>query len=107
MMPTRSSRISAERFADYARAAAEYVVPRVRGPHFFTPINEITFFGFMGGEWGWAAPFRNTKEDRHALRLSLCTADIAAVKAIREVDPEARMVHIDPLILVVPPRGPT
>ena len=31
------------------------------GPHFFTPINEITFFGFMGGEWGWAAPFRNTR----------------------------------------------
>ena len=50
-----------ERFAAYARAAAEYVVPRVAGPHFFTPINEITFFGFMGGEWGWAAPFRNTK----------------------------------------------
>jgi hypothetical protein len=27
------------------------------------------------------------------------------VKAIREIDPEARMVHIDPLILVVPPRN--
>ena len=59
---------------------------------------------FMGGEWGWAAPFRNTDEERHELRLALCAADIAAVKAIREVDPEARMVHIDPLILVVPPR---
>ena len=94
----------AERFAAYARAAAEYVVPRVRGPHFFTPINEITFYGFMGGEWGWAAPFRATKPDRHALRLALCAADIAAVRAIREVDPEARMVHIDPLILVVAPR---
>ena len=33
----------AERFARYARAAAEHVVPRSRGPHFFTPINEITF----------------------------------------------------------------
>src|SRR5688572_8126139 len=31
-------------FAEYCRAAAEYVVPRVRGPHFFTPINEITFW---------------------------------------------------------------
>jgi beta-glucosidase/6-phospho-beta-glucosidase/beta-galactosidase len=93
----------AERFANYARAAAEYVVARVRGPHFFTPINEITFFGFMGGEWGWAAPFRNTKEERFALRRALCAADIAAVKAIREVDSEARMVHIDPLVLVVAP----
>ncbi len=93
----------AERFAAYARAAAEYVVPRVRGPRFFTPINEITFFGYMGGEWGWAAPFRATREDRFALRLALCAADIAAVGAIRGVDPEARIVHIDPLVLVVPP----
>lgn len=93
----------AERFAAYCKAAAEYVVPRVRGPHFFTPINEITFYGYMGGEWGWVAPFKKSKEERHKLRDALCKADIAAVKAIREVDPEARMVHIDPLILVVAP----
>ena len=93
----------AERFAAYARAAAEYLTPRVRGPHFFTPINEITFFAFMGGEWGWTAPFGKSDELRQKLRLALCRADIAAVKAIREVDPEARMVHIDPLILVVAP----
>jgi beta-glucosidase/6-phospho-beta-glucosidase/beta-galactosidase len=93
-----------DHFAAYARAAAEYVTPRLRGPHFFTPINEITFFGFMGGEWGWTAPFRRTDRERHELRLALCRADIAAVTAIREVDPEARMVHIDPLVLVVPPR---
>jgi beta-glucosidase/6-phospho-beta-glucosidase/beta-galactosidase len=92
-----------ERFAAYSKAAAEYVIPRVPGPHFFTPINEITFYGFMGGEWGWAAPFRKSEEDRYELRLALCKADIAAVKAIREVDPQARIVHIDPLILVVPP----
>jgi beta-glucosidase/6-phospho-beta-glucosidase/beta-galactosidase len=94
----------AERFAAYARAAAEYVVPRLRGPHFFTPINEITFFAFMGGEWAWTAPFETSDAKRRALRLALCRADIAAAKAIRAVDPEARMVHIDPLIVVVPPK---
>jgi beta-glucosidase/6-phospho-beta-glucosidase/beta-galactosidase len=94
----------ADRFAAYAKAAAEYVTPRIRGPHFFTPINEITFFAFMGGEWGWTAPFGKTDEQRQKLRLALCRADIAAVKAIREVDPQARMVHIDPLILVVAPK---
>jgi hypothetical protein len=35
------------RFSAYAQAVAEYVTPRVRGPHFFTPINEITFFAFI------------------------------------------------------------
>ncbi|MFL5112402.1 MAG: hypothetical protein ACJ8DL_17125, partial [Microvirga sp.] len=76
----------AGRFAAYARAAAEYVTPRIRGPHFFTPINEITFFAYMGGEWGWTAPFGRTDELRHRFRLALCRADIAAVKAIRAVD---------------------
>lgn len=91
-------------FAQYCRAAAEYVVPRVRGPHFFTPINEITFFSFCGGEWGWVAPFKQSKDDRYRLRLALCRAAIAGVQAIREVEPAARMVHIDPLVQVVAPR---
>lgn len=94
----------AEHFAAYARAAAAYVVPRLRGPHFFTPINEITFFSFCGGEWGWVAPYRNSREDRFAFRLALCKAAIAGVKAVREIDPGARMIHIDPLVQVVAPR---
>ena len=93
-----------ERFAEYCRAAARYVVPRVHGPYFFTPINEITYFGFMGGEWGWIAPYRKSREDRMSLRRALCRADIAAVKAIRQVEPSARMVHIEPLVQVVAPR---
>jgi beta-glucosidase/6-phospho-beta-glucosidase/beta-galactosidase len=93
-----------ERFAHYCRAAAEYVIPKVRGPHFFTPINEITFFSYCAGEWGWAAPYRCTRQDRDRLLLALSRAAIAGVKAIREVDPEARMVHIDPLVQVVAPR---
>src|SRR3982751_52846 len=86
------------------RAAAEYVTKRLKGPYFFTPVNEITFFSFCGGEWGWVAPYKNTKEDRFKLRLNLCKAAIAAVKAIREIEPGARMIHIDPLVQVVAPR---
>src|SRR5919112_2120251 len=93
----------AARFADYCRAAAEHVIARVHGPWFFTPINEITFWGFSGGEWGWVAPHRTTKEDRYRFRLALCRAAIAGVRAIREVCPEARMVHMEPLIQVVHP----
>ena len=91
-------------FAKYCRATAEYVIPKMHGPYFFSPINEITFFSFCGGEWGWVAPYKKTKEDRFAFRLALCKAAIAGVKAIREVEPGARMVHIDPLVQVVAPR---
>jgi beta-glucosidase/6-phospho-beta-glucosidase/beta-galactosidase len=94
----------AERFAAYARAAAAYVSERqAQDLHFFTPMNEITFFGYMAGEWAWAAPFGRDRETRRRFTLALCRADIAGVRAIREVLPDARMVHIDPLILVVPP----
>jgi beta-glucosidase/6-phospho-beta-glucosidase/beta-galactosidase len=91
------------RLAAYCRAAAEYVTARVRGPHFFTPINEITFWGFSGGEWGWAAPFGNDKPTRLRFRHVLCHAAIAGVRAIREIDSGARMLHVEPLIQVVPP----
>ncbi|MDQ3810621.1 MAG: family 1 glycosylhydrolase, partial [Chloroflexota bacterium] len=93
-----------DRFARYCHAAAEYVTARVRGPHFFTPINEITFWAFCGGEWGWVAPYKKTKEDRFRFRHALCEAAIAGVRAIREVDPQARMIHHEPLIQVVPPK---
>jgi beta-glucosidase/6-phospho-beta-glucosidase/beta-galactosidase len=92
------------RFANYCRAAAQHITARMKGPHFFTPINEITFFAYSGGEWGWVAPYKTTREDRYRLRLALCEAAIAGAKAIREVEPSARMVHIDPLVQVVAPR---
>ena len=94
----------APRFAAYAKAAAEHVTRDRPGPHFFTPMNEITFFGYMAGEWAWAAPFGKDRETRRRLTLAMCAADIAAVKAIREAVPDARMVHIDPLVHVVAPR---
>lgn len=94
----------AERFADYAAAAARYVIERAHhAPPFFTPINEITFFGYMAGEWSWAAPFGKDRATRRRLTLALAGADIAAVKAIRAFAPDSRMIHIDPLIWVVAP----
>jgi beta-glucosidase/6-phospho-beta-glucosidase/beta-galactosidase len=93
-----------EAFADYARAAAEHLVPRSPAPHFFTPINEQIFFGYMAGEWGWAAPFGKSRDQRYQLRRVLVEASIRGIMAIREVAPDARIVNIDPLINVVPPR---
>jgi beta-glucosidase/6-phospho-beta-glucosidase/beta-galactosidase len=95
----------APRFAAYAKAAARHVAERAHhGPLCFTPVNEPTFWGYMGGEWSWCAPFGTSAEERRRFTLALAAADIAAVKAIRADFPDARMVHIDPLIWVVPPR---
>ncbi len=94
----------ADVFARYCRAAAQYVVARVRGPYFFTPINEITYFSYIGGEWATVPPYGKDKPTRFKLRLALCRAAIAGARAIREIEPTARMVHLDPLVNVVAPR---
>ena len=54
------------------------------GPLCIGPINEPTFWGYMGGEWGWCAPFGKSREDRLRFTTVLARADIAACKAIRQ-----------------------
>lgn len=90
-----------QRFRDYCRAAAERVVPRTHPNRFFTPINEITFFSGACTDMGWMYPFAKGCYDQ--MKSALCRLAIEGAKAIREVDPEAHMVHVDPLIYEVPP----
>jgi beta-glucosidase/6-phospho-beta-glucosidase/beta-galactosidase len=92
-------------FAAYARAAARHVAAHAHhGPLLFSPVNEPTFWGYMGGEWAWSAPWGHDRDYRRRFTVALARADIAAVHAIRAEFPDARVVHIDPLIWVVPPR---
>ena len=90
-----------DRFVDYCRAAAEFVTSTAEGPYFFTPINEITFFSAAATDLEWMYPFAKGRENE--LKRALCRMDIAGAKAIREVEPGARMVHVDPMIHAVPP----
>ncbi|HKG23712.1 MAG TPA: b-glycosidase, partial [Blastocatellia bacterium] len=86
---------------DYCRAVGEYVVARTEPPRFFTPVNEITFFSAAATDMGWMYPFA---KGRYAeFKQALCRMAIEAAKALREIDPGARMVHVDPIIHAVPP----
>lgn len=90
-----------ERFVDYARAVAERVIPKNSTTPFFTLVNEITFFSAAATDMGWMYPFA---KGRHAeLKRALCRMAIEGAKAIREVDPRARFVNVDPMIHAVPP----
>jgi hypothetical protein len=88
------------RFADYCRAAATRIVQTTSGPRFFTPVNEISFFCGAATDMGWVYPFARGR--RQELKRALCRMAIAGAAAIREVDPVARMVHVDPLIYETP-----
>jgi hypothetical protein len=89
------------RFTDYCRAATEQILRHGRGPRFFTPMNEITFFAGAGTDLGWMYPFAKGKYPE--FKLALCRLAIEGAKAIRELCPDARMVNVDPLIYQVPP----
>lgn len=89
------------RFVSYCRAAAELVTNTAEGPYFFTPINEITFFSAAATELGWMYPFAKGREEE--LKRALCRMAIEGAKAIRSVHPDARMVHVDPMVHAVPP----
>ena len=92
-----------DRFAGFCRASAEYLRARAPAPRFYTPINEISFFAWAAGEVGWFHPFAVRRGGE--LKRQLVRAWIAGVDAIRDVDPGARIVSVEPIIHTVPPRG--
>jgi glycosyl hydrolase family 1 len=90
------------RFARYCGAVARLVAEHTDEVPFYTPINEISFLAWASGEVGWFSP--PTHHRGVELKRQLVRAVIAGSEAIWEVDPRARLVHVDPLIHVVPPR---
>lgn len=91
------------RFAAYARAVAQAVREESVGQTYFTPVNEISYYAFAGGEIAYMAPFWQHRGGD--LKRILVQAAIAAANAIWEVDPEAQMVSVDPLVHLHPPTG--
>ena len=83
----------------FARFAAEFTRVLSResdeGP-FVAPVNEISFLSFAGGEKGFFNPFATDRGDE--LKFRLTRAAIAASEAIRDVRPDARLIHTDPII---------
>ena len=93
------------RFARFASAVAAFVRTHSARPPLSTPINEISFLAWAAGDAGWFSPFaRGRGVD---LKRQFVRAAIAACDAIWAVDRRARIVHVDPVINVVPPPGAT
>jgi beta-glucosidase/6-phospho-beta-glucosidase/beta-galactosidase len=88
-----------ERFAGLARAFAAVASRETPGPLWVVPVNEISFFAWASGEVGIFNPFLRHRGDQ--LKKQLVRASIAAIRAIREVAPAARIVQTDPMINVV------
>ena len=91
------------RFGEFAAAAARYLEAWSDEVPYFTPINELSFFSWAAGQVGWFHPFWRGRG--YELKRQLVRAWLAAVDAIRGVDPRARFISVEPLIHTVPPLG--
>jgi hypothetical protein len=98
------SPVFVKRFARYCKATAEFIESHYHDDvPFYTPVNEISFLSWAGGYAGFMNPHRNDKA--WELKKQYVRASIAGMNAILSVNPQARFVHIDPLIHVVTPRN--
>ncbi|HEX6046851.1 MAG TPA: hypothetical protein VFZ22_20330 [Pyrinomonadaceae bacterium] len=85
-----------ERFARFAGATAGVILDETGGPLYITPVNEISFVAWGGGDAGFLNPFGRKRGPE--LKAQLVRASIAATEAVREVDPGARIIHAEPII---------
>ncbi|HJP93959.1 MAG TPA: hypothetical protein VJ875_18520 [Pyrinomonadaceae bacterium] len=94
-----------DRFARFVRAVADVILAETGGPICVTPVNEISFVAWGGGDAGFLNPF--AKRRGPELKAQLVRAAIAASQAVLEVDPRARICHCEPIIhIAVDPDHP-
>jgi beta-glucosidase/6-phospho-beta-glucosidase/beta-galactosidase len=92
-----------DRFSRYCTSLARFIHNYTDRVPFYTPINEISFLSWAAGHVGYIHPFG--VERGRELKRQLIRAAIAGIEAIRQVNPKARIVQVEPLIHVVPPKG--
>ncbi|NIJ52812.1 amine oxidase [Dyadobacter arcticus] len=65
-----------------------------------TPINEVSFISWLGGDVAGTSPYcRNNGWD---VKYALMRAYIAGIKALKEVNPDVRIMTTEPLVNMVP-----
>ena len=91
------------RFAAFAAAAAR-VILRANPAQvpFYCAINEISFWAWVGGDVEAFSPHQQGRGPE--LKRQLVRASLAAMRAVRAVDPRARFVQAEPIIDIVPDR---
>lgn len=88
-----------EAFARYAKEVIR--VLRIHFPAeelYIVPLNEISFFAWIGADMGWWAPYKKGRENGGRFKQILVRAAIAAMDAIWEEDDNVRFIHVDPFM---------
>jgi len=89
-----------DRFAAFAAATARLIRDETDTVPYYVPVNEISFFAWVAGDVAAMNPFARGRGPE--LKAQLVRATIAAIEAIRAVEPRARFAVAEPLIKVHP-----
>ncbi|HEY0055472.1 MAG TPA: family 1 glycosylhydrolase [Pedobacter sp.] len=79
--------------AEYAKKVAE----RYPWIEYYTPVNEPLTTARFCGLYGHWYPHKSSKYDFFKILLSECKATVMAMKAIREINPHAKLIQTDDL----------
>jgi len=90
----------AHRLSQLCKAFVELYRHYTDDPLIITPINEISFLSWLGGEARGTVPFAVHSGFDH--KYFLCKAAIKAIETIRSVDPAAQILMVEPLVKVHP-----
>jgi beta-glucosidase/6-phospho-beta-glucosidase/beta-galactosidase len=93
----------ADRFAAICKAFTELYRSTMEDPLIITPVNEISFISWLGGEARGTVPF--AIHSGFDVKYFLCRAAIKGIEAIKSVDPLAQIMFVEPLIRVHPQPG--
>lgn len=89
-----------ERFVAFVRVIAQAVRDESDVIPYYTPVNEMSFFAWGGGDVEYLNPFARGRGGE--LKRILVRATIAAIDTIRSIDSRARFVAAEPLIQIFP-----
>jgi hypothetical protein len=89
------------RFGRYAAAFARFLSNATDQLPMLTPVNEMSFLAWAGGDVRYMNPFEAARGVE--LKAQLVRATIEAIEAIRSVLPHARFLQPEPVINIVPP----
>ncbi|HSB94584.1 MAG TPA: hypothetical protein VLC28_15785 [Flavitalea sp.] len=96
----------ARRFAHLCRAFVSFyraIVPT--GVLIVTPINEVSFLSWLGGDARGTSPY--CVGLGWEVKYHLMKAYIEGIKAMKDIDPGIRILTTEPLVNMVPPITPT
>jgi hypothetical protein len=102
-----------DRFAEFAAAAAAVLKPMHERPPVYTLATGIGFLSWAVSATNQLHPYQgdpmrrgeSTEPSGYAVKCRLVRAVLAAIAAVKAVDPRARFLHVEPVIHVAAPPG--